>query len=416
MRLLSAEAGKQNSPPMLGDTERIKLKAWLLVLCLLQISAAQSPPSQAPEIRVHLQRAQAALKAHAPEVAGKEFRAILALDPKNAEAHTNLGVIAFSRGDYRSAESDFREALAVAPALVQAQALLGICEKRLGGPSAGDLLENSFQKLKDTKLRTQVGVELAGMYYQKGDLDRSATVVRFLVELNPEDVEILFMAQRVYAELADDTMNKLALLAPGSARMQQIIAEHLVNGGDLKSAIDHYKKALEIDPHLPGVRYELAEAILESVPADPAVRAEAEKELQTAIAVDGDSARIQCELGRIALMKSDTEQAYAHYTRAYTLNPHDAEAQAGMGKLLMTMQKPQEAIQYLRKAVQSDPLNEASHYRLGLAYRKVHMPDEAQKELKLFQDIKQTKDQVKELYRQMNKRAAAEDKQTSNVQ
>src|SRR6266700_2949997 len=415
MRVLSPGVRKQSSPRIRGNTGRSKLKAGLLLVCLLQISAAQSTPAKTSEIRVHLQRAQSALKANVPEVAVKEFRVILALDPKNVEAHTNLGVIAFSRGDYRGAESDFREALAVAPTLFKAQALLGICEKRLGEASAEALLESSFQKLKDAKLRTQVGVELAGMYYERGQLDRSVAVVRSLVELNPEDIEILFMAQRVYAELADDTMNKLALLAPGSARMQQVIAEHLVNSGDLKGAIDHYKKALEINPRMPGVRYELAEAVLESAPADPTVQAEAERELQTAIAEDGDSARIQCELGRIALLRSSTDQAYAYYSRAYTLNPHDAEAQVGMGKLLMAMQKPQEAIRYLRKAVQSDPLNETSHYRLGLAYRNVQRTEEARKELKLFQEIKQTKDQVKELYRQMNKRAVAEDEQTLNA-
>src|SRR6266700_2666266 len=396
MRVLSPGVRKQSSPRIRGNTGRSKLKAGLLLVCLLQISAAQSTPAKTSEIRVHLQRAQSALKANVPEVAVKEFRVILALNPKNVEAHTNLGVIAFSRGDYRGAESDFREALAVAPTLFKAQALLGICEKRLGEASAEALLESSFQKLKDAKLRTQVGVELAGMYYERGQLDRSVAVVRSLVELNPEDIEILFMAQRVYAELADDTMNKLALLAPGSARMQQVIAEHLVNSGDLKGAIDHYKKALEINPRMPGVRYELAEAVLESAPADPTVQAEAERELQTAIAEDGDSARIQCELGRIALLRSSTDQAYAYYSRAYTL-------------------KPQEAIQYLRKAVQSDPLNETSHYRLGLAYRNVQRTEEARKELKLFQEIKQTKDQVKELYRQMNKRAVAEDEQTLNA-
>ena len=44
------------------------------------------------------------------------------------------------------------------------------------------------------------------------------------------------------------------MLAPGSARMQQVIAERLVNEGDLKSATEHYKKVLEIDPRVPGVR------------------------------------------------------------------------------------------------------------------------------------------------------------------
>src|SRR6266849_1712884 len=111
MRILISAARKQNSPRRCGDIGRTTLNACLLLVCLLQISAAQPTPSKTSEIRVHLQRAQAALKANAPEVAVKEFRAVLALDPKNAEAHTNLGVIAFSRADCQSAESDFREAL-----------------------------------------------------------------------------------------------------------------------------------------------------------------------------------------------------------------------------------------------------------------------------------------------------------------
>ena len=50
--------------------------------------------------------------------------------------------------------------------------------------------------------------------------------------------------------------------------MQQVIAERLINEGDLKGATEHYRKALEIDPRVPGVHYELAEAILESAPTD----------------------------------------------------------------------------------------------------------------------------------------------------
>ena len=72
--------------------------------------------------------------------------------------------------------------------------------------------------------------------------------MRSLVDLDPDNVDVLFMAQRVYSELADDTLNKLAVLAPGSARMQQVIAERLVNGGDLKGAIEHYRKALADRP------------------------------------------------------------------------------------------------------------------------------------------------------------------------
>jgi len=230
----------------------------------------------------------------------------------------------------------------------------------------------------------------------------AASVMRSLVDLDPDNVDVLFMAQRLYSELANDTMNKLAVLAPGSARMQQVIAERLVNAGDLKGAIEHYRKALEIDPRLSGVRYELGEAIFEASSGDASAQAEAEKELEAAITLDGDSAAVQGELGKIALAKSDLEKAHAHYARAFALDAGDTSAQLGMGGVLMTMNNPQEAKKYLEMAVKSDPLNEAAHYRLALAYKRLQMPGEAQREIYLLKEIKKTKDQVQELYRQMN--------------
>ncbi len=388
----------------------------LLVLMLLAIAPAvmdaQTAASRAAGIHDHLRKAAEYLKANDPNSAAKEFEAVLALDPRNAEAYANLGVIAFFHRDYRSAAQYLRKALATEPSLAKTQALLGICEERLGDPSARALLEKSFPKLKEKALRIQAGMELAAIHEREGDLDGTASVMRSLVDIDPDNVDILFMAQRVYAELADETLNKLAVLAPGSARMQQVIAERLINGGDLKHAIEHYKKALEMDPHLAGVRFELAEAILESAPTDSGAQAEAEKELQTVIATSGDSAKVQCELGEIALLRSDAEGARTYYSRALTMNPGNTDAQLGMGRVLMTMEKPQDARKYLEMAVQSDPLNGEARYRLALAYRRLGMTDQAQKEMHLFQEIKQTKDQVKELYRQMNKQSKSENLDT----
>ena len=364
--------------------------------------SAQTAASHAVQIHDHLQKAEAYLREKDPNSAVKEFNAALALDPKNAEAHANLGVIGFVQHDYQNAALNFRKALASDPSLAKTQALLGICERRLGDPSARALLEKSFPKLKDKELRLQVGLELAALYDQQGDSGAMASVMRSLVDLDPDSVDVLFMAQRVYSELADDTLNKLAIVGPGSARMQQVIAERLVNGGDLKGAIQHYRKALQIDPRSPGVHYELGEAILESSPADARAQAEAQKELETAVTVDGDSAKIECEFGSIALSQSRMDQALVHYQRAFQLNPAEVQAQMGLAKLLMMQEKPQEAVKYLRIAVQADPLNGAAHYQLGTAYRRLQMMDMAQKELHLSQEIKKAKDQVEDLYHQMN--------------
>ena len=379
------------------------LRAWVCtLLCGIALSQTDAP-HRATAIRGYLQRAEAALRANDVETASREFRAALTLDPKNPEAHTNLGIIAFFRGDCETASANLREALSVNPSLANAQAVLGVCLMRSGDPAATALLEKSFPRLTEPKLRLLAGMRLIGIYEQRGELDHAAPVVAALVDTDPDDVNLLYMAQRIYSELADDTLNKLTIIAPGSARMQQVIAERLVNAGDLNEAIEHYRKALEIDPHLPGIHYELSEAMLESSPSNPDSKGAAETELQAAIANEGDNASIECELGHIARLRSDADQAYLHYKKAYGMNPGNVEAQLGLARVLTETEKPREALPYLRQAVAADPLNGEAHYRLAAAYRILKMPDDSQKEMKLFQEIKNTKEQVRMLYRQMKR-------------
>ena len=386
---------------------RVPVFVFILLTSAFATIAAQTGTGRAGEIRGHLRKAAEHLKANDTGSAIKELDAVLAVDPNNAEAFANLGVIGFYQHDYKKASQYLRKALATDPSLTKTQALLGICERRLGEPGAQAQLEKSFPTLKDKKLRIQVGMELAGIYNQQGNLDQTASVMRSLVDLDPDNVEVLYMAQRVYSELADDTLNKLALVAPGSARMQQVIAERLINAGDLKNATGHYRKALELDPHLPGIHYELAQAILAAAPNDGQPQAEAEKELEAAIRSDGDTAGTECVLARIAAKRSDMDAAYAHYSRAFALNPGETEAQIGLGRLLITRDQPQEAAKYLRMAVRSDPLNGEAHYRLASVCRKLQLKDEAAREFKLFQEIKIAKTSLKELYRQMNKNPPA---------
>lgn len=399
---------------------RFCCRPLILALTLLASASAvradQTGPSPAATIRAHLRKAGEYLKANDPSSAAKEFDAVLAIEPKNAEANANLGVIAFLKRDYKNASQYLRTALATDPSLTKTQALLGICERRLGERSAQPLLEKSFPGLKDKNLRIQVGMELATMYDQQGNLDSTASVMRSLVNLDPENVEILYMAQRIYSELADETLNKLAIIAPRSGRMQQVIAERLVNEGDLKGATEHYRKAVEKNPHLPSVHYELAEAILASSPNDGQAQAEAERELKASVEFDGDSGRTECVFARIAVRRSDLEAAYAHYKRAIALNPGEPEAQIGLGRLLTTMDKPEEAAKYLRMAIQSDPLNGEAHYRLASVCRTLELKDEAAKEFRLFQEIKQVKTELIELYREMNKKPPGQEEQLPDAE
>src|SRR5215469_14769541 len=188
----------------------------LLVASLACSALAQGSTSPDTQVRGHFERAQTALRANDPAAAEKEFRAVLALEPKNPGAHTGIGVLDMSRGDCRAASGEFRSALAAEPSFTRALALLGICQKRLGDGSARASLEKSFQKLREKPLRVQVGMELAGLYERQGDTESAGSLLLQLVEIDPENPEILFVAQRTYSDLAEETLNKLAVVAPGS--------------------------------------------------------------------------------------------------------------------------------------------------------------------------------------------------------
>ncbi len=387
----------------------------LLMALFLTSLRAQSSSSSTAEVQRYLARGEAALRAKDPVTAAREFRKALALDPKNTEAYTDLGIITFFQGNFRQASTYLRKALSLNPSLAKAEALLGMCETRMGESSGVELLAKAFPKVKDKPVRVQVGLELAAIYYRRGSLDSAAAVMQSLMELAPDNIEVLYLAQRVYYDLADDTLNKLALLAPRSALMQEVIAERLVNNGDLRDAIKYYKKALQADPRLPGVHFELGEALLESSPNDPLAQAAAEKQFAMAIQMDGDSPDIECLLGQIALQRANLKSAYVHFERASAMDHASGQAQLGLGKVLMSEGKPQEAIPHLREAVQSSPLNGEARYQLGMAYRDLNMPEKSRHELKLFHEIREAKAQVRQLFREMNKSSLTLDEELSGA-
>jgi len=262
-------------------------RSWMVLALVLMVTPgiySQTQTSGQEEIHSHFQRADVALKSGNAPLAEQEFRAILALDPNNSEARTKLGFVLFMRGDWADAAGNFQQVLKAQPQLANVQAALGMCQKRLGRPEeARKLLEEAFPCLPSGALQTQAGLELAEIQYQSGDLYAAVDVVRILLPSNPQNVDVLYTAARIYADLANRSRDALALAAPDSARPHQLMAEFLINRGDAHAAISQYRKALELEPKLRGVHYELGEAILQDSRATAALEA-AEKEFRAALA------------------------------------------------------------------------------------------------------------------------------------
>jgi Flp pilus assembly protein TadD len=361
---------------------------------------SQSVSGKQQQIETHSRQAQEFLRQGKPDLATGEFRTILALDPNNVDARGNLGVTYFFQGDYAKAAPQLRAALKLRPNLWKIQALLGISEKRLGQTASAQTdMEQSFPQLQEEKIRIQAGMELVEIYYAAGHLDKAAGIAGLLRQLAPTDTDILYTAYRIYSDLAGESMLTMAMLAPKSARMHQIMAQEMARQGNTQGAIAHYREAVKLDPQLPGLRFELAEAL--NLPESPADQERVEKEYRAALSDNPFDEKAECRLGEIAFRASDLENALAHYSRAVELQPNDAEASLGIGKTLTQMHRTADAEPYLQRAAQLEPFSAVTHYRLSLVYRAAGRTSDAQRELAEFQRLKEMKERLKQVYQDM---------------
>src|SRR5437879_4787132 len=82
--------------------------------------------SESPAVRSHFEAAQEAQKQSDYASAEREYLAVLALAPRFAEAHMNLGLVHQLQNHIPEAMADFRRALAINPALAGANFFLGV--------------------------------------------------------------------------------------------------------------------------------------------------------------------------------------------------------------------------------------------------------------------------------------------------
>ncbi len=112
----------------------------LLVLSIFLAATSMFPQaasSRQAELKQHNRLARQYLEERRPDLAIRELKGVVALDPTDVSAHANLGVLLFFRADYAAAVPQFYAALKLQPDLWKIEALLGLSEERIGDDSEG---------------------------------------------------------------------------------------------------------------------------------------------------------------------------------------------------------------------------------------------------------------------------------------
>ena len=371
-----------------------------LLLAAIPLSFGQAPATAQEQLTQHERMAQHYLSEQRPDLAIPELKKIIDMNPRNVEAHANLGVLLFFRGDYSESVIQLKAAINLKPDLWKVQALLGLAEEHTSDAAGARRdLEATFPMIQEKKLKIEVGLDLVGIYTGSGELDHAANVVTQLKNAYPDAPEVLYASYRTYADLSGESMLSLSLAAPDSAQMHQLLAHEETREGNSNGAIAQYQKAIAIDPHLPGVHFELAELLHTS--QDPAIKKEAEQEYRAAVAENPRDEKAMCELAEIAETKGNVQEAFDDYTKAVALQPGDANAKLGLAKALIEMDHPYKALPLLEGSAQLEPTNATVHYRLATLYRKMGRTDDAKREIELYRKYKDMKDKLRAVYKEL---------------
>ncbi len=379
---------------------QIRRVAGCLILLFAGICKAQTGTEPQSEFARHVQQAQKYLEQKRPDLAIPELQAAATIDPANIETQSNLGVLLFFQGRPAEAIPHLRIAVEKQPTLTKIRGILGIAELQTQEFVEGRKdLETSFPQIDDQRFKVQVGLELVGVYTDSGDLEQAAGILAQLKKTAPDNPEVLYASYRTFSDLSSEAMIALSLAAPDSAQMHQLLAHEEIKEGNTNAAIAQFRKAIAIDPHLPGAHFELAELLHTS--QDPAVKKEAEQEYRVAVEQNPRDEKSIFALAEIAGTSGDTQQAFDDYSKAVALQPGDAIAQLGLAKALIEMNQQDKALPLLELSAQLEPTNATVHYRLATLYRKMGRPDDAKREVELYQKFKDMKEKLRAVYKEL---------------
>jgi len=370
-----------------------------LVTTLLGVAcAAQSTASPQNELASHQRLAQQYLAQRQPAKAIPELQAVVALDPTNLDARANLGVLYFFQGNYDQAVTLLRTVVASRPELWKIQSLLGIAERKTGDDHQGRIdLETVFPHIEESKLKSQVGLELIESYTSTADLDKASDLIAQLLASQPTDPALLYTSYRIHADMMAQDLLSLSLSDPDSAQLQQAIAHELQRTHDLYGTIKYLRQALALNPNLPGIHFELAEALHAS--DDHTLRNEAIEQYKLAVLTNPTDPKAATRLGDIEVEAGDLDAAEKNYEQALKLQPNAPDAEIGMANVLTERGNPAAAAPLLEQVLAADPSNYLAHFRLSTVYRKLHRPEDVKRELDAYTRYKAMHEKLSAIYK-----------------
>jgi Tfp pilus assembly protein PilF len=259
-----------------------------------------------------------------------------------------------------------------APRRAQPDARLTEASRALAAGDMNRALELGRAYVKDHPAEARARVLLARVYIQQEAFDRAYLELQQAMHSSPNDADVLYYVGDVAARLAEGEFNRLATLAPDSARVHQLQAEALEAQDQRTGAEREYEVALKAKPDLLEALLALGKLKRIRLACEDAIPLYEKAEAIRAT-FDGAYGLAVCQ----SYLQND-EAAIVPFEQAIQRDPNAAIAWVGLGTSLMKLQRTADAIVKLQRAISLEPRMGEAYYALGMAYQATRQPDLAQ--------------------------------------
>jgi tetratricopeptide (TPR) repeat protein len=273
------------------------------------------------------------------------------LDPNSFEAHCNLGLTLLHLNLDRDAEASLLAASKLQPDSLEVNRALAVLyvEQNRNSEAIQRLRGADRESPGDAKV-----LSLLGQQYLQGHFVKDAVAsLREAVKLQPSDPNLRFLLIDAYRAEDDDAdgipaaMDAVRLF-PDSGRADYEVAEELVNAGRFDDAHPFAEQAVQKDAQL----------------------------------VEGWNA-----LADLDAKKGNYELALKEFVQAQSLDPSNVDTARGIAQNLIRLQRYDEALSHIQKALNAHPRDAVLYFNLMQAYTRTGQREQAAKAAATYEQL-----------------------------
>ncbi|OQY03210.1 MAG: hypothetical protein B6I25_08320 [Planctomycetales bacterium 4572_13] len=368
--------------PVLSEAVRLKKEGYLdAAVSMLERVHRYDPANE--EAMIRLVSAYIALEQF-PK-AEKMLLQMLELNPQNARAYYNLGVVKSRQGESADAVIAYTKALALNPVYTRAYYNLGLIHLKMG---LWEKAEEHFRAITrydhsagSAKAHFQLGYVLSK---QPGKIPGAIAAYRQAIVLKPDYVKarnnLAIQLEKIQLEKTDDAdgamaeLEKSIQLDPSAAGSLYNLGRLYSDAGRLQEAANCYRSAAQADSSLTkaffnlGVLEEKWEHRLNAIDA-----------YESVLEAEPDHFLAMIRLGLLYQQINDLKKAEKYLKFALSIDPKYASAWDSLGILYASQGSYKKALKHYEEAVRLDPENVSAELNKAVALENLNQNKAASK-------------------------------------